>query len=80
MNNLMRMGVMGQQTSSGPPADSPQVDTAETIMISSLALLKMLKHGALLYVFYLFIFFRIAHLISRLNRFFLATKRPLTRN
>ena len=43
MNNLMRMG-MGQQ-SSGPPADSPQVDTAEQVQISSLALLKMLKHG-----------------------------------
>ena len=30
----------------GPPADSPQVDTSEQIYISSLALLKMLKHGA----------------------------------
>lgn len=29
----------------GPPADTPQVDTAEQIYISSLALLKMLKHG-----------------------------------
>ncbi len=30
----------------GPPADMPQVDTSEQIYISSLALLKMLKHGA----------------------------------
>jgi hypothetical protein len=30
---------------SGPPADTPQVDTAEQIYISSLALIKMLKHG-----------------------------------
>ena len=27
------------------PSDSPQVDTSEQIYISSLALLKMLKHG-----------------------------------
>ena len=31
---------------SGPGGDVPQVDTAEQIYISSLALLKMLKHGA----------------------------------
>ena len=30
---------------SGPGGDVPQVDTAEQIYISSLALLKMLKHG-----------------------------------
>ena len=29
-----------------PTSDAPQVDTAEQISISSLALLKMLKHGA----------------------------------
>ena len=28
-----------------PPADAPVVDTAEQVYISSLALLKMLKHG-----------------------------------
>lgn len=28
-----------------PPNDSPTVDTAEQVYISSLALLKMLKHG-----------------------------------
>jgi hypothetical protein len=30
----------------GPPGDTPQVDTSEQVYISSLALLKMLKHGA----------------------------------
>ena len=30
------------------PADGPAVDTAETVHISSLALLKMLKHGTLI--------------------------------
>lgn len=29
----------------GPPTDAPAVDTAEQVYISSLALLKMLKHG-----------------------------------
>jgi 26S proteasome regulatory subunit N11 len=29
----------------GAPADTPAVDTSEQIYISSLALLKMLKHG-----------------------------------
>ena len=29
----------------GTPTDAPQVDTAEQVYISSLALLKMLKHG-----------------------------------
>lgn len=28
-----------------PPTDAPAVDTAEQVYISSLALLKMLKHG-----------------------------------
>jgi len=39
-----RGGMMGgaPQASSG---DTPQVDTAENVQISSLALLKMLKHG-----------------------------------
>ena len=32
----------------GPPQDAPQVDTAEQIYISSLALIKMLKHGTYL--------------------------------
>ena len=29
----------------GGPADAPVVDTAELVYISSMALLKMLKHG-----------------------------------
>jgi len=37
------MGRMGQQAP--PGTDTPQVDTGEQIYISSLALLKMLKHG-----------------------------------
>lgn len=37
------MGRMGQQPA--PGTDTPQVDTGEQIYISSLALLKMLKHG-----------------------------------
>ena len=40
-----RGGMMGGQPS-GPAEDTPQVDTAENVQISSLALLKMLKHGA----------------------------------
>lgn len=31
--------------SGAPPSDAPVVDTAEQVYISSLALLKMLKHG-----------------------------------
>jgi hypothetical protein len=40
---LMRQLGMG---GAGVGADVPVVDTAETVYISSLALLKMLKHGA----------------------------------
>lgn len=32
-------------TQAPPPTDAPVVDTAEQVYISSLALLKMLKHG-----------------------------------
>lgn len=34
----------------GPSADATQVDTSEQIYISSLALLKMLKHGEFIYL------------------------------
>jgi hypothetical protein len=45
MDRIQRLvGGMGG-AAGGPPADTPQVDTAEQIYISSLALLKMLKHG-----------------------------------
>ncbi|DAZ98999.1 TPA: hypothetical protein N0F65_011254 [Lagenidium giganteum] len=47
MDRLQRLfgnlpGIVGQ---SGPGSDAPLVDTAEKVHISSLALLKMLKHG-----------------------------------
>jgi hypothetical protein len=50
MDRISRMlqnqqGGQGGANMAGPPTDSPQVDTAEQIYISSLALLKMLKHG-----------------------------------
>jgi 26S proteasome regulatory subunit N11 len=47
MDRIQRL-VQGMQGGGpgGPPGDTPQVDTAEQIYISSLALLKMLKHGA----------------------------------
>jgi 26S proteasome regulatory subunit N11 len=36
----------GGGAGAGPQGDTPQVDTSEQVYISSLALLKMLKHGA----------------------------------
>lgn len=42
----MLQGRQGGQAG-GPGGDTPQVDTSEQVYISSLALLKMLKHGAL---------------------------------
>lgn len=42
----MRFGALGGNMNiGGTPSDSNQVDTSETVYISSLALLKMLKHG-----------------------------------
>lgn len=48
MDRIQRLltGMGGAGAQAGPPADTPQVDTAEQIYISSLALIKMLKHGA----------------------------------
>jgi 26S proteasome regulatory subunit N11 len=47
MDRLQRlfnqMGGMGG--GQGAPTDGPKVDTSEQVYISSLALLKMLKHG-----------------------------------
>jgi hypothetical protein len=37
--------LLGQRANSSPLGDSPQPDTAEKVQISSLSLLKMLKHG-----------------------------------
>ena len=39
-------GLAGLGRGGGVPQDGPVVDTAETVHISSLALLKMLKHGS----------------------------------
>jgi hypothetical protein len=39
-----------------PAQDTPTPDTAEKIQISSLSLLKMLKHGDFLYFSYVFFF------------------------
>jgi|APGre2960657444_1045066.scaffolds.fasta_scaffold00123_11 hypothetical protein len=43
---FQNVGAPGGAGGGGPPGDSPQADTAEQVYISSLALLKMLKHGA----------------------------------
>jgi len=48
MDRLLRLGgagMGGMGGSGAPPSDTPAVDTAEQVYISSLALLKMLKHG-----------------------------------
>lgn len=46
MDRLLRLGGAMPGLSQGPPpSDAPVVDTAEQVYISSLALLKMLKHG-----------------------------------
>lgn len=39
------LGAMPGLSQAPPPTDAPVVDTAEQVYISSLALLKMLKHG-----------------------------------
>merc|ERR1711909_87657 len=44
MDRLLRLGGMSMGQNSAP-TDAPVVDTAEQVYISSLALLKMLKHG-----------------------------------
>ena len=44
---LQRLLMSGGFGGGGPMGDQPQVDTAEQVYISSLALLKMLKHGKL---------------------------------
>lgn len=47
MDRLLRLGggIPLGQGSGAPAADTPVVDTAEQVYVSSLALLKMLKHG-----------------------------------
>lgn len=42
----MNLGGMSRDMQGGAPqSDAPMVDTAEQVYISSLSLLKMLKHG-----------------------------------
>ena len=46
MDRLLRLGSAGMgMGQNSAPTDAPVVDTAEQVYISSLALLKMLKHG-----------------------------------
>ena len=46
MDRFLRMNAAGMgMGQASAPADAPVVDTAEQVYISSLALLKMLKHG-----------------------------------
>merc|ERR1712228_1060504 len=45
VKNMERLLQMGRMQQPPPGTDTPQVDTGEQIYISSLALLKMLKHG-----------------------------------
>jgi 26S proteasome regulatory subunit N11 len=47
--NLQQMLGMGAGGMAPPGVDAPVVDTSEQIYISSLALLKMLKHGRILF-------------------------------
>lgn len=45
MDRLQRLFQQAGGGAAPPGTDAPQVDTAEHVHISSLALLKMLKHG-----------------------------------
>ncbi|KAG8227123.1 hypothetical protein J437_LFUL001667 [Ladona fulva] len=46
MDRLLRLGGgMPGLSQAPPPSDAPAIDTAEQVYVSSLALLKMLKHG-----------------------------------
>ena len=45
MQRMLRQALGGMGGMGAPPDDGPQRDTAEKIQISSLSLLKMLKHG-----------------------------------
>jgi hypothetical protein len=45
MQNIQQMLANMPQRGGGPAPDNPLPDTAEKVQISSLSLLKMLKHG-----------------------------------
>jgi len=45
LSRLLQSGLPGTGSMNAPPQDDNVVDTAETVHISSLSLLKMLKHG-----------------------------------
>ena len=47
IQQLISRSGMGAGADGGPAPDQPTPDTSEQIYISSLALLKMLKHGML---------------------------------
>lgn len=46
MDRIQRLFQAQAQGGGAPPPDAPVVDTAEMVYVSSMALLKMLKHGA----------------------------------
>lgn len=52
MDSRLNRIFAGSGGGGGPHPDSPLVDSSEQVYISSLALLKMLKHGALLASFF----------------------------
>lgn len=54
MERLQRMFAGAGGALGHPPPDSPTLDSSEQVYISSLALLKMLKHGNLGFFIYFF--------------------------
>lgn len=56
MERLQRMFAGAGGALGHPPPDSPTLDSSEQVYISSLALLKMLKHGTTLSLSLVFLF------------------------
>lgn len=75
ISRMLQNAGPGGGNMTAPTSDAPQVDTAEQISISSLALLKMLKHGASWPVFSIFAF---CLEFSRNDHSQTATSRPPT--
>jgi hypothetical protein len=68
MERLQRMFAgAGGALGGHPPPDSPTLDSSEQVYISSLALLKMLKHGINSLI--LLLYFRSLHSISYTPKF-----------